>query len=395
MTKICKSIALCLGASAFAWAGLTFADDDAAGRNFQAKLRLRVEYDDNIYGNGVIIEKSMKVEVEPEFIYNLNLPQSYLGFRVRPSIVYWEDRPSDDLDFHVDFDVDFNHNFSPRATLTLKESLLYAELPELMESGAMVQQKDTYLYNRLNADFSYMMARQTKASVAGRYTILRYDDNDVAKNEDYDIYAAGLSLSHQISMATTISGEARYESITYDGADRDADSVYLGAGVDQMFGPDLIGNIRGGIQNKEFSADGVDSATEPYVDASITALTPSHRTRVTLGVGYSMFEADVYPYASQDRALVFVSAAHDLTARVTLYASGSYQESSYNGSESVDQTIASDDGTEEIVQVSGRGSYKLNASNWLEANIQYMDVSSDIREDYDRLRVSIGWRTSL
>jgi len=395
MTKICKTLALCVGTAAFAWAGLSLADDDAGGRNFQAKLLLRGEYDDNVYGNGVDVQKSFKVEVEPELIYNVNLPQTYVGLRLRPSFVYWEDRPSDDTDFHASFDVDVNHNFSPRSTLTLKNSFVYAELPEMMDRGVIVQQKESYLYNLFNADFSHMIARQTKLSVGGRYTILRYDDNDVAKNEDYDIYSAGVSVRHQLSMATTVSGDGRYESVVYDGADRDSDSIYLGLGVEQMFGPDLIGSLRGGVQNKSFSADGVDSATQPYVDASLTVLTPSHRTRVTAGVGYSMFEADVFPYASQDRTLLFISGAHDLTARITLFASGSYQDSSYDGSESVDQTVATKDGSEEIVQLSGRGTYKVNNRNWLEAGVQYLDVSSDLREDYDRLRVSVGWRTTL
>lgn len=395
MMKICKTLALCAGASAFAWAGLSLADEDAGASNFQAKLRLRAEYDDNIYGNGTRIEKSFKVEVEPELVYNMNLQQTYIGFRFRPSFVYWEDRPSDDTDLHLDFDVDLVHNFSPRSSLTLKESLLYADLPQLMDRGAIVQQKDTYLYNRFNADYSHLLSQQTKASVGGRYTILRYDDNDVSENEDYDIFAAGVSVRHQLSMASTISGEARFEGVTYDGLDRDSDSIYAGLGLDQMFGPDLIGSIRGGVQNKEFSADEIDSATEPYIDASVTLLSPSHRTRVTAGAGFSMFEADVLPYASQDRTLVFLNAAHDLTKRITLHAGASYQESSYDGAESADQATTASDGTEEVVMLSGRGSYKLNSSSWLEANVQYYDVSSDIREEYDRLRFSIGWRSTL
>lgn len=395
MTKIYKSLALIVSASAFAWAGLTMADEDMRGQNFQAKLRLRAEYDDNIYGNGVVKEESFKIDGDVELIYNMNFERSFVGFRYRPSFVYWADRPSDDFDLHHNLNVDVTHSFNTRATLALKESLLYAELPELIDNGATVQQKDTYLYNLINGDFGYQISRQTKASVAARHTLLRYDDNDVAENEDYDIYAGGVSLRHQLSMATTLAGDLRFESITYDGVDRDSESIYVGVGVDQMFGPDLIGNIRGGVQNKEFSADGLDSATEPYVDASITVLTPSHRTRLTAGVGYSLFEADVFPYASQDRLLFFVNAGHDLTARIALYASASYQESSYNGDQSVDTTVASEDGDEEIVQLSARGTYKINNSNWLEAGINYLDLSSDLREEFDRTRVSMGWRTTL
>lgn len=389
-----KAILLCAGSSVLGLAGLSLADEANHGRDFQLKNRLRLEYDDNIFeradkqGSGKIIE-------EVEFIYNLDLEQTYVGIRYRPTATYWMDRESDSWDLHHAADVDFNHNFSPRVSLALKESFIYADLPELMDRGTVIQQKDTYIYNRVNGDLTFQVSPKTRAELGGRYTLLRYEDDAVSELEDYDIYAGGLSLRHQVTPDTTVSLEGRVEEITYTGPDRDSSSIYGGGGIQQNFGPDLIGDLRAGIQHKEFSADEIESQDQPYVDGSLTVLTPSHRSRLTAGAGYSMFESDVFPYANQERALFYLSGSHDLTAKISLFLSGSYQNSSYNGDESIDPTRTTEDGDEQVMQVSARASYKVNRNNWLEAGYQYLDLNSDIREEYDRNRVSVGWRTTL
>jgi hypothetical protein len=394
MKKMWKAVLLGAGTSVFAWAGLSLADETNNGRDFQIKNRLRIEYDDNVFESSNK-HGSGKIEEEVEFIYNLDLEQTYIGMRYRPSVVYWMDRPSDSWDTHHDFDLDFNHSFSPRATLALKESFLYAELPELMDRGIILQQKDNYFYNRANADFDYLLQPHTKLGLGGRYTLLRYQDSAVSAREDYDIYAGGATLRRQLSPDTTISGEARFESITYSGPNRDSTSEYLGGGVEQNFGPDLLGNLRGGLQHKDFSASAIDAQNQPYADGSLTILTPSHRTRLTTGAGYSMFESDVFPYANQDRTLIYLSASHDLTAKISLFLSGSYQNSAYKGNQSVDKSVSNSDGTEDVVQVAARASYKVNRNNWLEAGYQYLNVNSDVRPDYDRTRLSVGWRMTL
>lgn len=394
MNRMFKTLAMALGASVFAWAGLSMAGEDNQGKDWQVKLRLRAEYDDNVYERKDNKQDSLKLEVEPEVIYNMDFERTYVGLRYRPTFVWWSDREPDDTDLHHDFDLDVSHKFSQRLSVALKESFLYAQQPELIDRGTVISEKDDYIYNRVNADLNYAFRPQTKLNVGARHTLLQYSEDNVATLEDYDIYAAGATLRQQLTADDTVLGEVRGESISYSGPDRDADSVYVGGGYEKTFSPGLMSNLRAGLQHKSFSADAIDASDSPYVDGSLTFL-PSPRTRLTAGLGYSMFESDVYPYANQDRTLLYVSAAHDLTARVSLFLTGSLQNSEYSGDQSIDQTAASDDGSEQVVQVSARGSYKVNRNNWLEASYQYLDLNSDVRPDFDRNRISVGWRTAL
>ena len=372
-------------------AGAAWAAEGTA-QNFQVKNRFRVGWDSNVYESQDDETDSYKITEELEFLVNLDLEQTFLGVRYRPTFEWWGDREPDDTDLHHEADIVFSHNFTPRLSLSAKETLRMAQYPELIDRGTVVREQDDYLYNLIDGVLGYKLSDPTRLELGGRYTLLRYDDEAVAATDDYDIYAAGVTLRQQLQSQTALSAEGRVEQTEYDVSDRGSDSYYAGLGLEQIFSPSLVGNLRAGMQQKEFSDEALDSETAPYGDLSLTFL-PSPKTRLNGGVGYSMFEADVYPYASQDRILGFLSLAHDLTARVQLFLAASYQHSIYDGDQAIEEV--STDGTEDVLQVSGRASYMLNRNNYLEAQVSVMNFDSELREDFDRTRLELGWRTQL
>ena len=378
-------------------AGVAWAADETA-QNFQIKNRFRVGWDSNVYETEKDPTDSFKVIEEIEFLVNLDLEQTFLGFRYRPTFVWWDNRNPDDTDFHHEADVVFSHNFTPRLSLSAKDTLRIAELPELIDRGTVTREKDDYLYNLLDGVLGYKLSDPTRVEFGGRYTVLRYDDSSVAETDDYDIYAAGVTVRHQMQPETALSGELRLENTDYTETDaRGSDSMYLGAGLEQIFSPNLVGSLRGGWQRKEFTSSDLGSENSPYADLSLTYL-PSPKTRVSGGAGFSMFEADVFPFASQDRSLAFLTLSHDLTARVQLFLAASYQLSTYSADQTIDEDTgvpAGADGDETIMQGSARASYMLNRNNYLEASVQYLDFQSDLRNEFDRTRLELGWRTQL
>lgn len=390
--------AMAVAAVAAVWALPASAGD--AGRNFQVKNRIRAEYDDNIYETSSGEQESMKIVEELEFLVNLNLEQSFIGLRYRPTFVWWDKREPDDTDLHHDLDLILTHNFSPRVAISLKDTMRFAEQPQQIDRGTAIRERDDYKYNVADGLVTIALRPVTHLEVGARHTMLRYDRDEVAQVEDYDIYAGGATLRHELSPSLTLAGEARYETTDYDGPDRGADSEFIGVGVERIFSPNLLGSLRGGIQLKQFGDSAIDDESAPYVDGSLTFL-PTPQTRLTAGLGYSMFESDVFPYANQDRTLVYVSAAHDLTARISLFAAASYQLGDYSADQSIDPTFSDgttvEDGQEEVLQFSARGSYKINRNNSVELGWQHLTVNSDLatRDDYDRNRVEVGWRTQI
>lgn len=369
------------------------------GRNYLIHNRLRLEYDDNIHETESDETSSFKVIEEVELLVNFNLENTFVSFRYKPSFIWWENRDQGSTDLHHDFDFLFNHEFTPRLALSVKDTFRLAELPESIERGTVIRQRSDFIYNALVGTMTYQLTPVGRMEASGRYNLLRYDESDVADSEDYDMYVAGLTYRHTVVPETSVSLDTRYESIEYDVVNRDAETYQLAAGIEQMFSPNVLGNARAGYMRKEYDAESISSDSKPFAEASMTLL-PSPATRITVGAGHTLLESDIFPYSNQERTRIFASLSHDITARVSWNIAGSYIDSEYEADtvaieDAEEAGIDFGDGSEEIIQVSTRMTYRVNRSNWLEASWQFTTLDSELRQDFDRNRFSIGWKTQL
>ncbi len=379
-------------------------------RNWHIINRLRLEYDDNIRQVDRDTTSSWKIIEELEFQINFNLEQTFVGLRYKPSFIWWENRSEDSTDLHHDFDFILNHEFSPNVTLSVKDTFRYAELPELIERGVVVRQENDFIYNMLKAALTYRWRPKTRLEVAGRYDLLRYDEDEVADRHDYDLYVFGLSMMHSLLPETTVGGEFRYESLDYEDVvrdlgdeihriRRDSESYQFGGVMDHMFNPSLLGNARAGLQYKDYEDSDISSETAPYIDGAITyVLSPA--TRITTGASYSLFDANIFPYANQTRARLYGSIAHDLTARVTFtlagnYTRGEYKEGDIPAEIREQYEVPEGSESEDIYQLSSRIVYQVNRNNWVELGWQYVKLDTDVRMEYERNRFNVGWRARL
>lgn len=374
---------------------------EASSRSYQLHNRLRLEYDDNIREAETDKSSSFKIIEEIELLVNFNLENTFISFRYKPSFVWWENRDEDSTDLHHDFDFILNHSFTPRLSLSIENTLRYAELPESIERGVVVRQRSDFLYNALVGTLAYQVTPVGRIETSARYNLLRYDSSEIAEVEDYDMFVYGLTYRHNLVQETAVMFDTRYETIDYDEVDRGSDSIQIGVGAEHMFSPNMLGNARLGYMHKSYNASAISSETAPYADLNMTVV-PSPTTRVTFGAGYSLLEADIFPYANQERFRVFSGVAYDLTARTALNIVASYIYSKYDAADALPPELSGlvddfelTDGSENVIQISARLTYRLNRSNWLEAGWQFSTMDSDLRSDFDRNRVSIGWKTQL
>ena len=373
------------------------AEAGSGGNWLSVGNRLRLEYDDNVYESQDDKQDSFKIIEELELGVTLNFEPTFITLRYRPSFTWWDKREPDDTDLHHDLDLVINHRVSPRLSLGLKNTFRDAQVAEAIDRGTVVREEGNYIYNVTDGNVDYRLFPRTFMLVGGRYTTLQYDEQSVADTEDYDIWSAGVTLRQNLTDLTRLMADYRFESIDYSGDDRGSDSDYIGLGIEHVLGASFVGVLRGGYQSKDFNDEAVEDADEPYFDATLTYIY-SPRTRFSAGGGFSMFEADVYPFANQDRTIFFASVAHDLTAKISAYLSTSYQLSEYDADQKITTDVATPDtfsGDENIMQASARLAYQVNARNSLELNYQYIDLDSDLRDDFDRNRVSLGWRLDI
>ena len=377
----------------------------SADSPFHVNNRLRLGYDDNIYQSDDLPELnrtpqgSFRVVEEIEALVNLNMERTYIGLRYRPSLVWYNDREPSSSDFLNDLDLNVVHNFSPSLTLSLSDTLRAGELPELQDGEYIVREKDDNYYNSAMATLSYNLRPETRLDLSGRYITLIYDTDSPAKdNNDYYSIVGGLTLRQQLASRSTAMGDLRYQTLTYNDSNaefnRDAATIFAGLGVEQTFSPQLLGSLRGGVESRSYDDDLYDDNTKPYVEGSMTFL-PTPATRITASASYTIYESDVDLYLSQDRTYLSLSAAHDFTAKFSVYASGAYTLNAYTEEYSLDSQLG--DADENSFLLSARLSYRVNRINWVEAGWQYVQMDSDLenRESYKRNRIDIGWKIQL
>ena len=363
--------------------------------------RLRLGFDDNIYQEDDDRDpnSSFRIVEELELLLNLNMERTYLGLRYRPSLIWYEDREPGSTDFLHDLDLNFSHNFSPSLVLSLADTLQAGQLPELQDENYVVREEDDHYHNSAIATLSYNLRPETRIDLSGRHILFIYDDDSPAKeNNDYTSLIGGLTLRQQLASRSTVMGDLRYQTLTYDEAgvdnNRDADTIFAGLGLEQNFTPALIGTLRGGLESRQYDNAAYDDNNQPYGELSMTFL-PTPATRITGAASYSIYESDVDSYLSQNRSYLSLSMAHDFTAKLSFYVSGAYSLSAYEADYSLDSAMG--DADENAYMVSARLAYRINRINWLEAGWQYVQLDSDVlnRESYVRNRFDVGWKIQL
>ncbi|MBR3583097.1 MAG: outer membrane beta-barrel protein [Kiritimatiellae bacterium] len=372
----------------------------AQSQPFHVYNRLRVGYDDNIYSASKDEKSSLRLVEEVEVKLNLALERLYVGIDYRPSLLWIPERDDNETDFLHDLTGSLSLALTPQLVFSFKDTLRASQLPELENDGYYVRADDDNIVNTALATLAYNILPQTRIDLSGRYSILHYSE-DAHDADNYWMVVGGASLRQQLASHTTVFGDFRYQLLRYpdapDELDRDSDALYAGIGFEQTFSEQLIGSLRGGVQNRQYDNDKFDDNTKPYIDASLTIM-PTPDTRFTLSGGYSISESDVTAYASQDRYTLALNLAHDFSNKLTVYANGQVAFGKYEADyayEDLENHYQDDDET--TYSAGARISYKLLQNNWLELGYTFTKIDSDVygRSDYDRNRVDLGWKIQL
>ena len=402
----CKKISFAIAAAAMTLTPAFAAEETGTG--FSAINRLRFEYDDNVREATHNKTDSFKIIEELELIYNVNTETTYLGLRYMPSFVWFENRKEDKTDFHHQFDGALSHKLSDSVELSLKDIFRRSELPELIESTGVVRENNDYNYNSVNAALDLEMTPTLTLKGEGRHTFLAYDETEVANNSDYDQLMAQLSLIKAIDKLTLLAGEAVFETTDYDDKVRSYDSTQVGLSLERQLSGTSFLNVRTGYEIRSFDESTISDAESPYVSGTVVFnLAPT--TRANLNASYYMSQTPTSAFASQDKAVFGAGVEQGLTADLSLNVSASYAMGEYDDAyaTSAAQSTTVVNAEDKLLRVAALLSYKVNPENSLEVSWQYVKYDTELTgteasagqdfglRDYERNRISLGWRTRL
>lgn len=404
MSRLTYPIAVII--AALAGSTVNAAEESTTG--FDAINRVRFEYDDNIREATSEKEDSFKIIEELELMYNINTEATLLGLRYMPSFVWFENRDEDETDIHHQFDASLQQSLSDSLSFSLKDIFRRAELPELIEGTGVVRENNDYNYNSINAALDMDLSPSLTLKGEGRHIFLSYDDDAVADSSDYDQVVGGLSLISSINARSLLAGEATYDSTDYDDGVRSYASTQLGLSLERQLSETSFLNVRGGYEIRTFDEDGIDDANSPYFSGGL-AFNASEATKLNLGVGYYLAQTPTSAFASQEKTVFSVGVDQALSADLSLNVAASYALGSYDGDYATSAAVAETDlnAEDKVLRLGAQLAYAVNPANTVEVGWQYVDYDTDLSgteasageslglRDYERNRLSLGWKTRL
>jgi len=382
---------------------------------------LRGFYDDNYTTQTDALKRdSFGFEVTPSVSLNLPLDQTFIGLKYEYSLRFFEDRSSDKYDQSHKFDGRLDHQFSERYRLSLSDSFVIAQEPDVFSPGGgavavPLRTESDYIRNLASINFAAQLTELFKMELGYGNTYYDYkqDSGDtapfVSRSALLDRMEHLASLNFRWLIVPETDAIVGYqfgvvdftsdESITPTFAPaissdiRNSRSHYLFGGVDHRFNSQFSGSIRLGAQYVDYYNQD-NSTVSPYADASLT-YKYNQGSYVQAGVTHSRTRTDVATVrtatdvtADQETTAVYASVNHKITSNLvgSLLVQG--QRGTFEGG------LA--DGDVEYFFLGGVNfSYTINPHLLAELGYNFDYLTSDQpNREYTRNRVYIGLRAT-
>ncbi len=253
-----------------AWAVYAPIPEQEQGKELVVTLQAGFYHDSNIFGAPTGEIESMVYEFAPKIAFNAALTdQTFLVASYALRLDYFDNRPGDkSLDSH-DFNVAFDHSFSPVTTLHLSDDYSIEQNPQSALNGILLSTDQSYDRNVFDGSFETNIAPQLGVGLKVQSINYAYNDDLLARQIDHMENLYSMSLGYDALPELRVLGEVRHTDILYDtgGDHKDKHTDFLIGGVDYKVAKELTATGRLGYQWRQ--RDGDDDTQAPYVQLSV------------------------------------------------------------------------------------------------------------------------------
>jgi hypothetical protein len=430
MKKLIASAGVFVAGSAAIQAQNTaFLPPGQAGKFWTVSAALRGFYDDNyltapsggytgVPNSGP--RDSFGFEFNPSLKLNLPRDQTFFQAGYNYSMKYYLDRDDDPIDNTHEITALVDHRFSERYRLTLDESFVYSQEPEIIEAGGPIASPlrgdSTGARNRASLTFSALITRLIGARVSYQNTWYDYEqDGDFSRSalldrmeHNFDLAGQWLMDESQIVSLGYILNVANYTSddlisegalpfpFIFDDIPGSARSSvgHVGyVGFEKKLAPRFSFEGKAGLQYTTYEEAGSDSTLSPYVDLS-ASYEYQPGSRFTLGAQHVRSATDQVGQGTDvtvdaESTVGYLSISHRLTPKITGNLTGQFQHSVLSGGQM--------DGDVDNLYLVGLGfDYRMN-NNWSAELSYYWDrLASDTPDrSFSRNRIYLGARATF
>ena len=374
--------------------------DQADNGPWKLSARLGGQFSDNRDGEKENKESNLDMFLEPRADYRFqNGERTLLDLALVPMLKWHSNprtvadgNPQNDTELFGTAMAELMHQLTPSVTITLGDAITYNDDPEISNGGANVRASDNHIWNYAHAGVEGGLTEKVAAGLKGSYSLKRYNDSEVAANEDEDIVDGQAYLKYKTGANLDVSGIVGAADFRNKATDhpRGAKVMWAGAEVDKSFSPDFKGKAQAGYQHGEYDNADLSAIDTPNGSLELTFRAES-ATRFRVGGSYGLYAPYVRPYAIQTLTAFTGAIDHDvLPKRLTVSLAGQYGRGKYKS-----EGEGYPGGNDDMVSVGVSANYRLNRTWSLQGGYTYENWDSDVRESFSRDLVDFAVKAEM
>ena len=349
---------------------------------FRASIYGNIGYDDNVYdshdnrrGSGF---NSLGVNLGSQ-IAN---PRTRLDALLSAGFVAYWDRPGHTIAPDITLNVEFTHQFSPRAIIGISSFMTYQDAPDVVLGLNQANNISDYFYSANTIAFGYQWTRRFSTVTSYTLDTLFYDNSVAAHDDDWLQHIFGQQFRFLVLPMINAVAEYRFGYVDYLYLDNNSYSHYVLGGIDATLSPRLEFGFRAGAEFRHLEGPQGGDVSYPYFESTLAYRYQPGSTLQWYN-RYGLEQPDLAGPGYRKTFRTGIRVNHQFGEKWRGIAAAYYSWNEYH--------VAGPIFTEDIVDVSLQSSYQLTRAFSLDAGYTFTrDFSDIVTRDYYRNRVFVG-----
>jgi hypothetical protein len=358
-------------------------------RYFTITADVREQYDDNINTTKDNKVGTFEEIISPSILFSYPMDNSTFDARYTFGLTYYNRSASgSQYDQSHDVVLRYNHAFSDRFNLDLRDDGGYHTDPSLLTSVGTVDRAGGYYTNIATAEFTAQWTPLFGTVTSYSNNFIYYEDHTVGITQNSDENTASQDFRFAFWPTVTFAVGGIFDEISYFDYNRGYTNYTGNTGLDWQALPSLSLGFR--IGGSITTEDSGGTSESPYASADLNWQL-GERSRLILSYAHSVTPTDVVFAQGEESDRFTANFIYNITADITVNLQGTYTYADYTSDLLAGSGTASF--SENVLGLDTGLTYHYNQYVDFEGGYIFSDVSSqDNVRDYTRNQIYVGVR---
>ena len=362
-------------------------------RFFTITADVREEYDDNVYSSNYPKVSSFKEEITPSILFSYPMDNGTLDARYTFGFTYINTKGSGNLNTEQDHDfvLRYNHSFSDRFNIDLRDDAGYHVDPSLLNSIGAVNYVGGYYDNIFTGELTAQWTPLFGTITSYSNNFIEYENSAAGSVENSDENTVSQDFRFAFWPTVTYAAGLIYDNISYFDNPRGYSNYTANTGLDWQALPSLSLGFRVGGSLTDLDQGG--SSTSPYASANVNWQL-GERSRLIGSYEHTVTPTDVQYAEGEESDRFSANFLYNVTPDITTHLEGVYTHADYS-SQFVNNAgaLGTSSFSENVAAFDTGVTYHYNQYLDFEAGYIFTIVDSQLQyRDYTRNQIYVGVR---